>query len=79
MYESKKELVAILAAAVVVTWLISLCSCSYRANKELEKPGHWPGYLLPLYGPHEPAGQIELRNAYSDGWQDRGEAGRGEG
>ena len=69
-------LAAIITAALMV-WLIMSMGCAdYRLNKRLEEPGHWPGWIVepnaPLYGPHDR--QIQLRNAYSDGWQDRGEA-----
>lgn len=72
--DTKNAIISGLVAAALVAWAIMASGCSYGVNKRLEQEGHWPGYVLPIYGPHDQAHQIELRNAYSDGWQDRGEA-----
>ena len=69
--------IRVVVEVVMIVYLLTVASCSnYGVNKHLKEDGHWPGWIVgpeaPLYGPHDR--QVELRNAYSDGWQDRGGA-----
>ena len=74
--ENRNIWLGVIITAGILIWLIMTSGCASPTQRKLEQPGHWPGWIFetnaPLYGPH--ARQIELRNAYSDGWQDRGEA-----
>jgi len=76
--ENRNALIAGLITGALILWLIMSTGCKSRADQQLERPGHWPGWIFepnaPLYGPHDRQTQIKIRNAYSDGWQDRGKA-----
>ena len=74
--ENRNIWLSVIIAAAIIIWLIMSTGCANSTDRKLEEQGHWPGWIFepnaPLYGPHDH--QIELINAYSDGWQDRGEA-----
>ena len=75
MWETKKQLFTCIGGAILFVLLMQLCSCS---TVNLDEEGHWPGYIVePYYGPHD--SQVQLRNAYSDGWQDAVKSGKGRG
>lgn len=74
MTKIEKIILTIGATMIIAAWLIMMSGCSTPTQKQLDEPGHWPGWIVepPMYGPHDL--QVQLRNAYSDGWQDRGRA-----
>ena len=74
--ENRNAWLAGLITALLILWLIMSVGCMSPTDRKLKEPGHWPGWIVepPFYGPHDQQTQIDLRNAYSDGWQDRGEA-----
>jgi len=79
--EKRNIIISMAITILLIVWLIMSVGCATPTQRKLEEPGHWPGWIIekhpPLYGPH--ATQVQLRNAYSDGWQDRGEAMRNYG
>ena len=76
MWETNRQLFNCIGVAILFVLLMQLCSCS---TVDLDKPGHWPGSIVePYYGPHDYS-QIDVINAYADGWTDGIKAGREEG
>ena len=77
--ENRNIWLGVIITAGILIWLIMSAGCATPTQRKMKEEGHWPGWIIepnaPLYGPHNR--QIELRNAYSDGWQDRGRADYG--
>lgn len=75
--ENTYTLVGAVIAAVIVIWMIMMSGCSsVKDNPDLH-PYRLLKPTAPFYGPHTSTTMtnhewdIERRNIYSDGWQDK--------